>query len=237
MLQDLQDTEPKYVLLKSKLISGVEDKNFQLVNKILYKTEMVFDQMSYKLCLPSFIAQDILTNEHLRNNNHMSIKPLTDRFNALFYVPDVHKKAAKVIEACLSCLLASTSYKKKISGTSRTHEDDTTVGKNYVADIAYLPPSRRGNRFCLVLVERLTSFISAIPLKSLTAESAANALRLFIGIIGYTMGNLSTDFGAEFSTAFTRQLNAHQSVCRPVDTQRLGPMSTTGYNQYQSVTS
>ena len=77
-----------------------------------------------------------------------------------------------------------------------------------MADIAYLPPSRRGNRFCLVLVERLTSFISAIPLKSLTAESAANALRLFIGIIGYTMCNLATDFGAEFSTAFTRQLNA-----------------------------
>ena len=109
--------------------------------------------MSYKLCLPSFVAQDILTNltnEYLRNNHHMSIKPLTDRFNSLFYVPDIHKKAAKVIEACLSCLLASTSYKKKISGTSRTHEDDTTVGRNYVADIAYLPPCRRSNRFCLV---------------------------------------------------------------------------------------
>ena len=145
---------------------------------------MVFDQISYRLCIPSFIAQDILTNEHLRNNGHLSIKTLTDRFDALFYVPDVHKKAAKVIEACLSCLLASSSYKKMISGTSRTHEDDTTVGKTYVADIAYMPPSRRGYRFCLVLVERLTSFISAIPLKTLTAESAANAIRLFIGVIG-----------------------------------------------------
>ena len=127
----------------------------------------------------------------------MSIKPLTDKFNALFYVPDVHRRASKVIEACLTCLLASTSYKKKISGTSHTHEDNTTVGQHYIGDIAYLPPSRRGYRFCLVLVERLTSFISAIPLKSLTAESAANALRLFIGITGYTMGNLSTDFGAD----------------------------------------
>ena len=37
MLEELQETEPKYVSLKSKLISGVEDKNFQLINKILYK--------------------------------------------------------------------------------------------------------------------------------------------------------------------------------------------------------
>ena len=153
MIEELQRIEPKYVLLKSNLTSGGVDENFKLINNILYKTEKIFDQMSYKLCLPSFVAQDILTNEHLRHNQHLSIKPLTDRFNSLFYVPDIHKKATKVIETCLSCLLASTSYKKKISGTSRTHEDDTVVGRNYVADIAYLPPSRPGNRFCLVLVE------------------------------------------------------------------------------------
>ena len=92
MIQDLQDTESKYVVLKSKLVSGVVDKNFQLINKILYETDMVFDQVSYKLCLPAFVAQDILQNEHVRNNSHMSI---TDKFNALFYVPDVHRRAQK----------------------------------------------------------------------------------------------------------------------------------------------
>ena len=80
MIAELQKVEPKYASVKSRLISGGEDENFKLIN-------LVFDQMSYKLCLPSFIAQDILTNEHLRNNSHLSIKPLTDRFNALFYVP------------------------------------------------------------------------------------------------------------------------------------------------------
>ena len=50
MLEELQSIEPKHVLLKSKLISGGEDENFKLINKILYKTEKDFDQMSYKLC-------------------------------------------------------------------------------------------------------------------------------------------------------------------------------------------
>ena len=169
---------------------------------------MVFNQESYKLCLPSFVAIDILSNEHLRNNCHLPIKPLTDRFCSLFHIPNVHEKASKVLKACLSCLLASTSYKQKITGSSRTHEKETKVGQTYVADVAYMPPSRRGYRFCLVLVERLTSFLSAIPLKTLTGESAANAIRLFIGVIGYTMANLSSDFGAEFSTKFTTQLNS-----------------------------
>ena len=94
-------------------MSGVVDKNFQLIDKILYKIDMVFDQVSFKLCLPAFLAQDILQNEHIRHNSHMSIKPLTDKFNALFYVPDVHRKASKVIEACLTCLLASTRIKRE----------------------------------------------------------------------------------------------------------------------------
>ena len=54
LIQDLQDTEPKYVVLKSKLVSGVVDKNFLLINKILYKIDMVFDQVTYKLCIPLF---------------------------------------------------------------------------------------------------------------------------------------------------------------------------------------
>ena len=71
-----------------------------------------------------------------------------------------------------------------------------------------MPRSRRGYRFCLVIVERLTSFISAIPLKSLNADSTADAIRLFIGIIGFTMSKFSSDYGPEFSTKFTAQLNS-----------------------------
>ena len=109
MLRNLQEAEPVYNSIKSKLILGQDDKHFKLINKILYKKEMVFDQESYKLCLPSFVAIDILSNEHIRNNCHLPIKPLTDRFCSLFHVPNVHEKASKVIKACLSCLMASTS--------------------------------------------------------------------------------------------------------------------------------
>ena len=95
-------------------------------------------------------------------------------------MPDVYNKASKVVSGCVSCNLAATSYKRKITGTAHTLENDMTVGKNYIADVAYLPPSRRGNRFCLVMVERLTSFISALPLSTLTAESVAAALRILL---------------------------------------------------------
>ena len=98
MIQNLQEAEPVYNTIKSKLISGQEDQHFKLINRILYKKVMVFDQESYKLCLPSFVAIDILQSEHLRNNCHLPIKTLTDRFCSLFHVPNVHEKASKVIK-------------------------------------------------------------------------------------------------------------------------------------------
>ena len=93
--------------------------------------------------------------------------------------------------------------RQKISGSKRTYESNTEVEEVYVGDIAYLPPSRRGYRFCLVIVERLTSFVSAIPLKSLNADSTANAIRLFVGIIGFSMSKFCSDFGPEFGSQFT----------------------------------
>ena len=105
-------------------------------------------------------------------------------------------------------LAGSHFVQAKITGSSRTHESDTTVGQTYIGDIAYMPASRRGYRFCLVIVERLTSFISAIPLKSLTSESTSDAIRLFISVISFTMANFSSDFGPEFSSKFTSQLNS-----------------------------
>ena len=102
-------------------------------------------------------------------------------------------------------MLAQTSYKHKIKGSNRTFESNTQVGQIYVGDIAYMPQSSRGFKFCLVLVERLTSFVSAIPLKSLNAESTSSAIRLLIGIVGFTMNKFCTDFGPEFGTQFTTQ--------------------------------
>ena len=52
------------------------------------------------------------------------------------------------------------------------------------------------------------SFISAIPLKSLNADSTANAIRLFVGILGFTMSKFSSDYGPESSSKFTAQLNS-----------------------------
>ena len=204
---------PTYNKMKIKLASGQQDKNFQVINKILYKKVSIFNQDSFKLCLPSFVANDILNIEHLRNNSHLSIKPLTDRFSYLFYVPNLHEKASKVIKSCLTCMLAATSYKQKISGSKRTYESNRQEGEVYIGDIAYLPASTRGYRFCLVLVERLTSFVSAIPLKTLNAESTSNAIRLFVSIVGFSMSKFCSDYGPEFATKFTRpiKLNGHRT--------------------------
>ena len=55
-----------------------------------------------------------------------------------------------VVSGCVSCLLSATSYKGKITGTARTLGNYMKVDKNYIANVTYLTPSKRGNLFCLV---------------------------------------------------------------------------------------
>ena len=78
MIENLQESEPTYNKIKLKLAYGQKDQDFEVINKVLYKKVLIFNQESYKLCLPTFLAKDILQIEHLRNSHHLQIKPLTD---------------------------------------------------------------------------------------------------------------------------------------------------------------
>ena len=97
MLENLQNSEPAYSNMKSKLESGQIDENFVLINRILYKKVLICSQETHQLCLPTFLATDILQSEHLRNSQHLQVKPLTDRFACLFYVPNLMEKEVRLL--------------------------------------------------------------------------------------------------------------------------------------------
>ena len=206
-LKEMQMTEPLFSTKFAELIDGKSDPCFEIHRGILYKTEDIFGEKAFKLCVPSFIAHDMLRQAHYKEEKHCSPKALVDMFSTMYFTPGIDKKARDCVQSCVSCRLAPIGYRRKITGNTRTLSGNKVPGRNFCIDIAYLPLTERGYKFCAVVVETVTSFVSAIPIKQLTAHSLAAAIRLFFGIMGFTCESMSSDFGPEFSSVFTEQLN------------------------------
>jgi hypothetical protein len=104
---------------------------------------------------------------------------------------------------CTTCKLQKLSYKKK--GLKRSFENGITSGKHWSADIIYLPKLSNGFRFIFVMAERLTGFVTAMPLQTLTAGNLAAAIRTFLGIFPAPV-TIGLDHGSKLSIKFTKEL-------------------------------
>ena len=206
-IAELQTLDKQFANMIYKLQNGEAVEEFCLIRKMLFKIVKIFGQTSYLLCLPGFLCNDILSALHFKNDRHLAQKGMVDQYSNLFYTANVIGKANDVLKKCVSCTLAPVSYVKRIKGEKRANETDTTPGANYVIDCAYLPQSNRGYKFALILVDRLTSFVSAVPLKSLTAESLSNAYRVFTSVAGFICESVTSDHGSEFSSEFSKTLS------------------------------
>ena len=186
-----------------------EDKlneKFVLQDKLLFVIMTVLGEQVMRLCLPAYVCYHILTNLHENNRCHVSTNNLLDQFNANFWTKGSSKLAKQVMENCLHCKLNTSRRKIMVKGTHREFEKDETPGRVWTADLLYLPKSSEGFRFCLVLTERLTSYVCGLPLKTLDVKHVSSSFAQFLSIMP-PMEILTTDHGrGDFGAGFTQML-------------------------------
>ena len=78
-----------------------------------------------------------------------------------------------------------------------------------IADVIYLNQDNLGYRYCLLLVDRLTSYTTAYPMKKLDSASCAAGLKSYLHTLPPPL-TLSCDGDGSFSSAF-------QKVCEQND--------------------
>ena len=69
----IQDSDSKLAKIKQQIQINdqlLNDK-FCLIDDVLYKNSLVFDQIVQRLCLPSYLGREILSKLHQRNHCHL----------------------------------------------------------------------------------------------------------------------------------------------------------------------
>merc|ERR1712055_1003605 len=207
---EIQTTDPYLSDIIKQLENTDQDdkltEKFVIQDKILYVVMMVLGEQVMRLCLPAYVCNHILTNLHENNRCHVTTNNLLEQFNANFWSKGSNKLAKLVTEKCLHCKLNKSRRKIMVKGTRREFQQDETPGRIWTADLLYLPRSSEGFRFCLVLAERLTSYVCGLPLKTLDVKHVTVSFAQFLSIMP-PMEILYTDHGkGDFGAGFTQML-------------------------------
>jgi hypothetical protein len=79
-----------------ELSNREEIGTFVLFEQILYKTKVIMNQTVYRLCLPNFLARDVLQKLHFKHDVHLTADNLLKMFNQTFYTAESGKIVSNI---------------------------------------------------------------------------------------------------------------------------------------------
>ena len=130
----------------------------------------------YRLCLPAYLAEAILENHHTRLSHHFNVQQTKQYFNRSFYAFNLDKIVSKIVKSCTICQLCRNTYKRQFIGESRTFGSDVSPGRVLCSDICYMPRDTvTGHKYLALYVDRLTSYVCGVPLKTLDSNAVRNS--------------------------------------------------------------
>ena len=128
------------------------------------KKGKVLGQDIYKLVRPEGLSRQVLFSIHLKNETHQSAGQLSAIFGSTFFAKNLNDLTKRVVRNCILCKLCTKPRKTVAGGDTRTYENNQEPGKIWICDVSYLPPDKLQNKFALILVEQVSSYVVIFPL-------------------------------------------------------------------------
>ena len=173
-----------------------------------------------QLMVPSSLRKEVLQKAHdCIMSGHLGVKKTTDRVLSNFFWPGLN---GDVIRFCQSCDICQKTVKK--GSVMKVPVQETplidTPFKRCAVDLVgpINPPSEKGHRYILTLVDYATRYPEAAPLKNIDSATVAEALLDMysrVGIPEEVISDQGTQFISDYMKEFTRLLGMRQLPTSP----------------------
>lgn len=157
----------------------------------------VKDTTNPVVVIPKSWQQRFLYDIHISvpSGGHLGRDKTLARAKENVWWKSMNADLSEYVKSCLKC--------KKFKTPTHKYQEMTSIKVGgpcevWAADIAFLPPSTKNNRYLLVCMEYLTKWVIAVPLSELTADVVANVLLYQIVLIHGTPMKFFTDNGTNF---------------------------------------
>ena len=173
------------------------------LQKIFIKEEGVLyrlwieDGRTFKCILVPQVLQDFMIILAHDYSGHNGSRRTYNCLKRQYYWPGIRKQIFRHCKKCKECVLQNQGQPEKCFG----HFDSPDLPMEFICmDLVgpIHPPSSRGNKYVLTVIDMLTGFTIAVPIKNKNAETICDAYRDNIYCVFGGSSRMLKDNGSEF---------------------------------------
>ena len=217
-LQQEDTTLEKYADLEDAVKKGHYQIKYEKRRGVLYKIRNRVDglgECSKQIMVPKTLRRKVMVVAYDSIfGGHLGIKKTKDRIQTNFYWPGMH---GDITSFCRSCDMCEKTTAK--GSVPRVPLGDMPlidmpfrrVAVDLIGPIS--PPSEKGHRYMLTLVDYATRYPEAVPLKNIETKTVAEALLDMYSRLGIPQEVLS-DLGTQFVSKCMEEISRLLSIKR-----------------------
>ena len=199
-LQKLQKNDAYCRDVAKKLHKDTElQKIFIKEEGVLYRLWME-DGRTFKCILVPQVLQDFMIILAHDYSGHNGSRITYNCLKRQYYWPGIRKQIFRHCKKCKECVLQNQGQAEKCFG----HFDSPDLPMELIRmDLVgpIHPPSSRGNKYVLTVIDMLTGFTMAVPIKNKNAETICDAYRNHVYCTFGGSSRILTDNGSEFKNS------------------------------------
>ena len=196
-LQRLQKNDTYCRDVAKKLHKDTElQKIFIKEEGVLYRL-WIEDGRMFKCILVPQVLQDFTIILAHNYSGHNGSRRTYNCLKRQYYWPGMRKQIFRHCKRCKECVLQNQGQPEKCFG----HFDSPDLPMEFICmDLVgpIHPPSRRENKYVLTVIDMLTGFTMAVPIKNKNAETICEAYRDNVYCIFGGSSRILTDNGSKF---------------------------------------
>ena len=196
-LQQLQKNDTYCRDMAKKLHKDMElQKIFIKEEGVLYRL-WIEDGRTFKCILVPQVLQNFMIILAHDYSSHNGSRRTYNCLKRQYYWPGIRKEIFRHCKKCKECVLQNQGQPEKCFG----HFDLPDLPMEFICmDLVgpIYPPSSRGNKYVLTVIDMLTGFTIAVPIKNKNAETICEAYRDNVYCVFGGSSRMLTDNGSEF---------------------------------------
>ena len=196
-LQQLQKNDTYCREVAKKLHKDTElQKIFIKEEGVLYRL-WIEDGRTFKCILVPQVLQDFMIILAHDYSGHNGSRRTYNCLKRQYYWPGIRKQIFRHCKKCKECVLQNQGQSEKCFG----HFDSPDLPMEFICmDLVgpIHPPSSKGNKYVLTVIDMLTGFTIAVPIKNKNAETICDAYRDHVYCTFGGSSRILTDNGSEF---------------------------------------
>jgi len=216
-LSELQDADPKLSKIKDALLNEDKDVKFKIdeysiKNNILYKINNDEDGRLWRICIPAKLRRKIIEDVHVTSAGHLGLLKTWTLIKSRFSWPKMYSHVRRYLVGCSVCQFCNKRG-NAVPGPMQLMPPPASAFYRIGIDFqGPYPITKNRNTFIFVIIDHLTRYVEAWPIKHATSEAAIKILEECIIFKHSCPVEIVCDQGSAFTSSAFREFCANYHI-------------------------